>query len=715
MIAHIKPEEPHDIQSLDEHRKNVAELAARFASTFDSKSFGYVLGWFHDKGKERDTFQNYIRLVNGLQPMSNATEPHEHAYVGGLVISKLLNSGLLANIVMGHHRGLYDEDELKANLKKKTIPPEIKREPLPIQPRSPHLQLSREDMHHYVRMLFSCLVDADFLDTEQFMQPEQAQLRGRGESLPVLLDKLEARLARFKANSADSEVNRVRNYVQQLCREKSDQPCGVYSMTVPTGGGKTLSSVLWALRHAIHNGQSRIIIAIPYTSIITQTAATLKSILGENNVLEHHSNVEFNADMNDDQVKALQLAMENWDYPIVVTTNVRLFESMFANRPSACRKLHNIANSVVILDEVQTLPAKFLLPIVDSLKTYNKLFGVSVLLTTASQPVLEGLIPGCNPRAEFKGFDRVTELIPATSRLHDKLRRVKLSINDTRLSYGDIARELCRHKRVLCVVNTRRDAQEIFKLLPDEGVTLHLSRMMCPDHVNETIKRIKAALADDSCETIRVVATQLVEAGVDIDFPVVYRQEAGLDSVLQAAGRCNREGRLKLGTTHVFSLDHPLPRGEISDANNARLALQGVSDWFDPQVMTNYFRQFYCRKETFDLQGMKGLLYAPRDIQFETAAQQFHLIENEGRTVVVVWKNSMELVAQLRSQGPSYGLMKKLAKYSVNVSERDFKALMSIGAVRDEQGVYVVDQEVQYDEKLGLLIGNQWEDKVLVK
>ena len=566
-------------------------------------------------------------------------------------------------------------------------------------------------------MLFSCLVDADRLDTEAFMNPSQAHLRGHGDSLPVLLERLEAKLSEFKSKDNESEVNRVRNYVQQLCREKSDLPRGIFSMTVPTGGGKTLASLLWALRHAIHNGQKRIIIAIPYTSIITQTAKTLKGILGEQNVLEHHSEFDYDA-LKDERLKEIyQLAAENWDFPVIVTTNVQLFESMFSSKPSACRKLHNIANSVIILDEVQTLPTNYLQPIVDAMGAYHRSFGVSFLFTTASQPILSGLIEGCNPMANFYGLDAVTELIPTSAKLYEKLRRVSLDIDDTPRSYDEIAAALAQHDRVLCIVNTRRDAKEVYKRLPKEGLTLHLSRMMCPDHVSETIDQITKGLADEANKVVRVVATQLVEAGVDIDFPVVYRQEAGLDSVLQAAGRCNREGKRKLCVTHVFSLakEHNLPSGDISNANNARLALKQDSDWFAPETMTNYFRQRYSREETFDKKGIKGYLYSPKDIMFETAAKEFRLIEDGSIPLIVVWKNSLSLVEQLKQQGPSYTLMKQLSKYSVNVYQSDFKALCQAGAIKEViEGIFVVDQKAQYDGQLGLLIENQWEDKLLL-
>lgn len=718
MIAHLKLESEPIIQSIEEHRNHVADLAERFAEAFGSGSLAYLAGWLHDKGKERDSFQSYIRKENGLPTNGKAVGEHEHAFVGGLIAAqKPLHNFQLANIIMGHHRGLYDDIRLKYEINRRAIPKEIKIDPLPISLSPPHIQLQPKDLHHYVRMLFSCLVDADRLDTEAFMKPDQAKLRGQSDSLSVLLERLEGRLSDLKSTSADSEVNGVRNYVQQICREKSDQPRGIFSMTVPTGGGKTLASLLWALRHAIHNGQKRIIIAIPYTSIITQTARTLKDILGEQNVLEHHSEFDYDA-LKDERLKEIyQLAAENWDFPVIVTTNVQLFESMFSNMPSACRKLHNIVNSVIILDEVQTLPTNYLQPIVDALSAYYNSFGVSFLLTTASQPILSGLIEGCNPMANFHGLDAVTELIPTSAKLYEKLRRVSLDIDDTPRSYDEIAAALAQHDRVLCIVNTRSDAKEVYKRLPKEGLTLHLSRMMCPDHVSETIQQITKALSNEANKVVRVVATQLVEAGVDIDFPVVYRQEAGLDSVLQAAGRCNREGKRKLCVTHVFSLakEHNLPPGDISKANNARLALKQNSDWFAPETMANYFRQRYSREETFDKKGIKGYLYNHTAIKFEMAVKEFRLIEDGSIPLIVVWKNSLSLVEQLKEKGPSYTLMKQLAKYSVNVYPSVKEALLQAGAVKEvTEGIFVVDQKAQYDEQLGLLIENQWEDKLLL-
>ncbi len=623
IIAHLFKEDDNrwKIQSNEEHCAGVAGLASRFAGEFGMSSWGGLIGFLHDKGKESNAFQQHIKKVSGYSPEVKVIGNYHHAYVGGAIAGKQYGKSadnLIVNQILSHHSGLHDSDEIDAAIKKEMdqnhdgqLPPEINTDIGTIKLNKPPFVLSPNDFHHLARMLFSCLVDADYLDTESFMDKTSSELRSGKATLTELLPKLENYLLELKANATDSAVNHVRDEVQNQCIRTSESPIGFYSLTVPTGGGKTLSSLVWAMRHAIHNGQDRVIVAIPYTSIIVQTASILRNIFGEENVLEHHSNADPEQIRDERLRERMRLATENWDYPIIVTTNVQLFESMFDNRPSVCRRLHNIVNSVIILDEVQTLQVDYLQPIVDSLKTYNKLFKMSVLFTTASQPVLSGVIEGCNPKASFSGINEIKEIIPENFRLHDKLRRVRLDIDNEGKTYDEVAGMLTRHKRVLCVVNTRNDAKELYKRLPQEGVTLHLSKMMCPAHIRETIAKIKTALKDDENEIIRVVSTQLIEAGVDIDFPVVFRQEAGLDSVLQAAGRCNREGNLNTGTTYVFSLanEHNLPKGDIQDGNNARKSIVGDHDWFDPSTMKLYFRQLYCRKDSFDKKNIKDYLY----------------------------------------------------------------------------------------------------------
>ena len=721
-ISHIRKNQYGEIisyQSNEEHCIGVAELAKQFASEFGMGNWGYVLGILHDKGKEKKEFQEYIQDVNGIPGHKHWTKKGKaHAYVGALLAQGLYGkvaTTFFGNAICGHHAGLYDYFELEKMISSSDLPSEVQMQTDAIQLNKAKFTLTENQINHLVRVLFSCLVDADYLDTENFMNVSSASQRGHYKKLSELLILLEDHFCKLNNNSEDSTVNVIRRCVQEQCIKMSSGETGFYSLTVPTGGGKTLSSLLWAMRHAVCNGQKRIIIAIPYTSIIVQTASVLKSIFGEENVLEHHSQFTIDSIIDKDIRLKAKLASENWDYPIVVTTNVQLFESMFSNKPSDCRKLHNIANSVIILDEVQTLPTDYLQPIVDALKSYQRMFGISVLFTTASQPVLSGLIEGCNPKAAFQGIDGITEIIPKEYALHDRLRRVCLEIDNTGSTYDEIADRLSRHDKVLCIVNTRNDAREIFERLPKEGMTIHLSRMMCPRHVTKAIQEIKQALSDNSETVIRVVATQLIEAGVDIDFPVVYRQEAGLDSILQAAGRCNREGKLDMATAYVFSLsvEHKL-YGSIIDANNARLNMVNVNDWFAPETMTEYFRQLYCRKETFDKNDIKTLLYKPAEMCFAEAAKKFRLIEETGKTVYVNMDDSLELIERLKSDGITYSLMKELSQYSVNIHERDFQKLNSYEAIEEViEGIYVVKDRAQYDENIGLRLDNHWMDEIL--
>lgn len=715
-ISHLKQDDDgHWIfQSNEDHSAGVAKLAGDFADAFGMSSWGEVLGLLHDKGKERPSFQQYIRRNSGYDPSLPQAAEHRHSFVGAAMAHERFGKSsdiFLTNPILSHHSGLRDACEITDDIKD-GVPNNVSTPSLPALSRA---QLTatptQDDLHHIARQLFSCLVDADRLDTERFMAPDSAKLRDGKAGLADLLPMLTDHLDRLNAKAPDTEVNRIRRQIQQRCAEAATSAQGVYSLTVPTGGGKTLSSLLWAIRHALRHGLRRVIIAIPYTSIIVQTAQTLKAIFGDDNVLEHHSAVDIDA-MDDATRRQWQMAAENWDYPIVVTTNVQLFESMLSNRASACRKLHNIVRSVIILDEAQTLPTQFLAPIVSTLRTYQRMFCVSILLTTASQPVLCGDIEGCNPRVRVEGLDTIEEIMPPDFRLHDRLRRVRIDVDGEQSTYDEVAERLTAHQRVLCIVNTRRDAREVFRRLPKEGVTLHLSKTMCAEHIRQAIGRVKEALADEHEQVVRVVATQLVEAGVDIDFPVVFRQEAGLDSVLQAAGRCNREGRLAVGTTHVFSLGRDkLPKGDISDANNARLDLPPDSDYLSPETMALYFRQLYCRKETFDKGDISKRL---RDFCFRTAAESFHYIDDLSQTVFVKWGGSEALIDKLM-QSPDHSLMRSLSRYSVSVRPWELQRLREMGVVEEmSNGMRVVSYASQYDPEVGLMTDNMWENENLL-
>ncbi len=710
IISHIRQDDDGRwmIQTNDEHQRGVAELAGKFAADFDMAAWGEVVGLLHDKGKEKRAFQEHIMRNSGYRPEVVVSGNKDHAVVGALIAKQLFPQFhlLMDNVLMGHHRGLYDEEECQQKLRETEMPMEIDVQPINIQLPVPRLD-GREDVHQLVRMLYSCLVDADFLDTESFMLPEQHRLRVHTWNMRELLCLLQRHLAQLSSGAPQSAVNEVRQYVQQQCVAQGSGTTGFYSLTVPTGGGKTLASVLWALHHAVAHDLRHIIIGIPYTSIIEQTAQTLKSIFGEENVLEHHSNFDYEQIVDRDMRQRMKLATENWDYPIIVTTNVQLFESLFSNKPSQCRKIHNLARSVIILDEVQTLSMECLRPIVDTLSTLHRVFGSSVLFTTASQPILSGKIDGANYTANFHGLPGIHEIIPREARLHDKLRRVTLQIDESPKSAEEVASLLARHDRVLCIVNTRRDAKEIFEHLPDDGANIHLSRMMCPAHIKQSLQAIKEQLSRTDAR-VRVVATQLIEAGVDVDFPVVYRQQAGLDSILQAAGRCNREGRIPMATTHVFTLDRALPPGAISKSNNARANMVGDYDWFSQEAMTDYFRQLHAQYDNFDKFGCEHLLYNNQP-QYEEIGKSFRLIEDNTMPVIINWDESDALISQLKSGHATYGLLKKLGQYSVNVRRRDLQQLLQMGAVEQLlEGVFYAPDPRCYDAKLGLVTNNFW-------
>ena len=737
LYAHISQAKSGNVeprtQTLEAHSRNVGELASQFAAEFGCGDIARVMGLLHDKGKEQVEWQKYLQGITGYnKEYANVKQGPNHAYVGALLARNQYPTlaSLLAYPIMGHHAGLYDYSDYDEVMDGKSIPSDVDTTKLNIPLSTKNLKsLKSFECNHIIRMLFSCLVDADRLDTEAFINPEQASLRGGKKTLQELAPFLEMHIADKKREIKEKHkdkttINIVRNLVQEECRKKSKCEPGFYSLTVPTGGGKTLSSLVWAMNHAIHHNKKRIVIAIPYTSIIVQTAQTLRGIFGVENVLEHHSNVSYESlcdkeDKDEDKLaQQMKLATENWDYPIIVTTNVQLFESMYSNRPTPCRKLHNLCNSVLILDEVQALPTQYLQPIVNALKTYQRQFGMSVLFTTASQPVLEGRHQGTTPRITLDGIDKITEIIPNDFELHNKLRRVNLHFDERQSSYDEIAERMKQYDRVLCVVNSRRAAKEIFDRLPDDD-KYHLSRLMCPIHVRETIDDIIDKLRN-SKKKIRVISTQLIEAGVDIDFPFVLRQEIGLDSVLQAAGRCNREGSEVKGEVYVFSLNEgkEYPNSYMEKSNNARKRLSKDLDWFSPDAMAAYFLKLYKGyTETFDKVDIKKKLECPSYYLFKTAGVKFKLIDDNTRSVIVNYGDAEMLVNQVKQKGVTYELMNALGQYTVNVSKSNFELLKDAfdKGERIPEGLFFLMNKGQYDNRTGILLQNMYIEDVYTK
>ena len=686
--AHSKPGTTENWQPLRQHLENVAARAAKFAAPFQSTEWTRLAGLLHDLGKASGAFQAYLRRSNGLDDSEYdaSGKPSTHSGAGAAwAMEKYGPVGrLLAYLIAGHHAGLPDwiggvqpNGSLTQRMESARVELDAARHwltemPPPAQLPAPPRKMAHAEMHLWIRMLYSCLVDADFLDTEQFMSPETYAARAAFEPLASLESRFFALLDQKQAKAEKTEVNAIRSEIRRHCEDAAKQNPGFFSLTVPTGGGKTLSGTAFALRHALLHGKRRIVYVIPYMSIIEQTADTLREHFGTGNVVEHHSNLD-----PDSQTKAARLASENWDAPIIVTTSVQFFESLLAARSSRCRKLHNVANSVVILDEVQLLPPELLTPCTDMMRQLVAHYGVTMLLSTATQPVLPNL-------------GTIAEIIPHGADLSRRLRRVLYTLPDVRenksRSWDEIASELIQYPHVLCVVNTRRDCLELFGKMPAD--TIHLSASMCGAHRSKIIDEIKRKLKAN--EPIRVVSTQLVEAGVDIDFPVVYRALAGLDSIAQSAGRCNREGRhVEGGKVVVFIPPKPAPKGQLRKAeDSARVLLRDPLDMESGDVFRHFFSEFYSRIEgRFPYEELLVRDAGCIQIQFREAAAQFHMIDETQQSMFVRYGEADGLINALRKNirddVPFGLLLRKLQRFTVSVAKSQFMKLKTNGLIEE--------------------------------
>lgn len=721
-LAHVAPDGHggYKIHRLEDHLAAVGEIASLFASEFGNEDWANSAGVWHDLGKYSSAFQSYIKRASGFDPeaiLEGQKGRVDHSTAGAIYAMNCMGprGKILAYIIAGHHAGLPDwlgeesgNGSLAVRLQKTELLDAVLQSSLPREIAGPTLPSSMPPKGAWpslwIRMLFSCLVDADFLDTEAFMDSEKSNLRPAGNyELTTLGEEFNAFISELAANSRDSSVNQCRAEILKQCENKAELEPGLFSLTVPTGGGKTLSSMAFALRHAIKYKKRRIIYVIPYTSIIEQTADIFRTIFGDR-VLEHHSNL-------DSSIETVQsrLASENWDSPIVITTNVQFFESLFAARTSRVRKLHNIANSVVILDEAQLLPPDFLTPVLKAVQNLAKCFGVTFILSTATQPAL-------NPRKSidwsFEGLTGIREIVDDPDALHEKLKRVHTIIQDDLLasrSWAEIAEELKTYEKVLCIVNRRDDCRELYELMP-EG-TIHLSALMCGAHRSDVIAEIKRRLKCD--EILRVISTQLVEAGVDIDFPVVYRALAGLDSIAQAAGRCNREGRLPQGRLVVFVPPVPAPRGHLRQAETCarQLLAHRPVDPLEPVHLANFFSQLYWQRGTqLDKHKIVELLQADDavNISFRTAAAKFQLIDSTVQAPIIVrFKNSPRLIQELKAKGPSRQIMRKLQRYVVNVPKKLHQSLLNQGEIEEcFPGIFLQVNDSSYSQTLGFRIDN---------
>ncbi len=738
-LAHVRQDQAgawHE-HYLDEHLHGVATIAADLAAPFNAGDWASIAGLWHDLGKYSDEFQHYIKTVSGYDAEAHIEGKAgrvDHSTAGAIHAIRQFGAHgrLFAYLIAGHHAGLPDWSEAETGGKALAI--RISEEQSHLLDRIPTQTIPQkiftqakpttkplggaDGLHLWLRMLFSCLVDADFLDTEAFMDSNKANTRKGYRNLSDLLSDFDSYMAKKSATAEATPVNLIRADILRQCREKATFDPGVYSLTVPTGGGKTLSGMAFALHHAAQHNKQRIIYVIPYTSIIEQTAGIFREIFGDN-VVEHHANLD-----PDKEDMRSRLATENWDAPIIVTTNVQFFESLFAARTSRCRKLHNIINSVVVLDEAQLLPPEFLQPIADVMNQLANHYGVTFVLSTATQPTLGSFHPFGSKA--FRGLDNVREIMDAPDALYQQLKRVEVSVPadlQTPRDWQSIANELLQHPSVLCIVSRRDDARELHRLMTatEEGKnTLHLSALMCGEHRSRVIAEIKARLQRK--EPVRVISTQLVEAGVDVDFPVVYRALAGLDSIAQAAGRCNREGKQDgMGHVVVFVPPKPAPPGLLRQAAQISVSLLSgrKSNVLGRDLAKQFFEHLYVRAPSLDKHGIHELLTQDaRDcqIQFRTVAEKFKLIDDSAyQTILVRYGDNDAWLGMLEKDGPQRWLMRKLQRYSVNIPKRLFAQLEKQGDVREIwQGIYAQVGDTLYDRTLGVVMdGNIAPDELV--
>ena len=685
-------------QLLNEHLIRVADYAAAFGRDAGVSELAKMAGRVHDLGKYSIEFQARLR---------GSKVKVDHATAGAKELTRIFKgtpqealATLLAYCVSGHHTGLLNygdssdlpgDGTLTARLKtdvcdysayKTELNVQALAFPhrLPIRPLKGHLGFS---LSLLTRMIYSTLVDADFQETEEFMQGKKP--RGEHEDIPTLCSKLNTHLQKFK--NPTNNINRKRTETLHACVAKSAEKPGFFQMTVPTGGGKTLASMAFALNHACTHGLKRIIYVIPFTTIIEQNAGVFKEILGEVNVLEHHSNFDWerkreSGEQADDRTHSvyakLKLAAENWDIPIVVTTNVQFFESLFANKSSRCRKLHNIAKSVLIFDEAQMFPRDFMYPAMSAIWELVTNYGTSVVFCTATQPKLEQFLPE---------ETQITELAPDPQSLFDFYKRVEVKYLAEKLPDNDLIARLNAHEQVLCIVNTRKHASGLFGMLTGEG-NFHLSTLMCPAHRRERLAEIRDRL--ESGRMCRVISTSVMEAGIDVDFPIGYRAVAGLDSINQAAGRVNREMKHSMSEMFIFEPQSEFikrtPRYISQAVEVARSVFRDhAATPISIAAIEAYFRQLYSLQDpqTFDFKRIMEC-FDDRDgkFNFGTAGREFHVIEDLTETVIIPFnKEARDLLEELKYTPYPFSTMRKLQPYTVSIYSGEFEAISSHGVI----------------------------------
>ncbi|NJN20767.1 MAG: CRISPR-associated helicase Cas3' [Leptolyngbya sp. RL_3_1] len=720
--AHTPPQaRSDDWHPLKAHLSKVARLAGSLAKKFGAAELGYYAGLWHDLGKYNPKFQQYLKQCHeaAIADAASLREKVPHASYGAKLAAAQFQP--LAPLIFGHHAGLPQQAYMNNRLAKvdqavygEVIKAaEVEGIDLAIAATAAQkLTAIAQDPYSFellLRLLFSCLVDADYLDTETHFDPDSASQRRHTLAVADLWPILETAQQQLVGSAQDTPVNRVRAEVYQACLDAALLDPGVFRLAVPTGGGKTRSGLAFALRHGVKHGLDRVIVAVPYTSIIEQTVEVYRDILGRDAVLEHHSAVKPD-EGNEEDARSRQaqarLATQNWDAPLIVTTTVQLFESLFANRTSRCRKLHNIVNSVIILDEVQTLPAGLLEPILSILKGLCQQYRVSLVLCTATQPALEGETPYLQGFAAGTVRDIVPK--PLAKQHFAALSRVQYAVPKDEWSWAEVGQAVGQHDQALVILNTRKDALAVLDELTtgeeNRDHLFHLSTLLCGQHRREVLQAVRERIDPQNPRPCILVSTQVVEAGVDLDFPVVYRAAGPLDRIVQAAGRCNREGRrAEKGQVIVFRpQEGKVPPGEYRKAfeETAILLQRDDLNWDDPAIFEMYFRRLYqgLGLDTHEVQPYREVW------DFPEVAQRFKLIPDDTTAVVVNYHGlASDRIQRIRRYGLRSGDLRALQPYLVNLRDREFKETEEL---REPIAPGVWLWQGSYDDKLGISVGS---------
>ena len=774
-------------QNLKDHLENVAETARKNASVFDSEEIAYVSGLFHDLGKTATEFQKYLKDSASADPEQNNCLhcSINHSEAGAAYVVEQLDKfwgTTLAYLIAGHHAGLPDFSNCNGSRAALDYRLNTGRQNLEAirgkcetffkenyprfeslnRSKPPRTIRSNKDYHLWVRFLFSALVDADRLDAEAFGSHDVLKTRGAFASLPELKAKFDRYMetsfavdSSVNLNSSEKSLQELRNSVLAACRKagQTRSETSRFALTVPTGGGKTLSSMAFALERALANNLDRIIYVIPYTSIIEQTANVFRKIFGYENVVEHHSKFDLekieptkdNA-TNDLIRQKLALAAENWDAPIILTTNVQFFESLYSADPNRCRKVWRIARSVVILDEAQMIKPQLLSPCVDVLNRLSDSYQTTVVFSTATPSTealtrLDQLTKSCSGTPQnLKDF---TLIVDSSALSFDELTRVRYDFRDCKeaLNWEQIADRLEEYDEVLCVVNRRKDCYDLYKKLrdrelkrkenaknetTDDGMpeTVHLSALMCGEHRSQTIDSIHKRLEENRVlknkRPLRVISTQLIEAGVDLDFPVAFRALAGLDSIVQTGGRCNREGTLgsRGGLVRVFNpKESDAPAGLLRKGKDSTEELMRNPD-FDitsSGIFKRYFECFYNKLTSLDeieVQHQKVAVLKELSLNvtngsfrvpFRTIGENFKMIENNSLSILVQFGEGKTLIDRLRHEKPTRELLRRLQRFSVEISLDYLNKLLETGKIEEIfPGILVQSCPSLYNERVGL-------------